>query len=63
MTRERLSEIGWHALSFSLPPCGGGSGRGVAPQRYFPCGTPLPAPLRVADLSHKGRGDKKERLS
>jgi hypothetical protein len=61
MTRERLPQR--RALSYSLPPCGGGLGRGVA-QHWDLCrGTPLPAPLRAADLSHKGRGNKNERPS
>jgi hypothetical protein len=57
MTRERLPH--WRALSCSLPPCGGGLRRGVAPNCDFRRDTPLPSMLRIADLPHKGGGNKK----
>jgi hypothetical protein len=61
MSREHLSaQHRGCAPSCSLPPCGGGSGRGVAPNRDLSCDTPLPSMLRIADLSHKGRGNKNE---
>ena len=43
---------------FSLPPCGGGSGRGVATNCDLRCDTPLPSMLRIADLPRKGGGNK-----
>jgi hypothetical protein len=52
-----LSEVGAR-LSRSLPPCGGGLGRGVA-AAGLPTRTPLLAPLRAADLPRKGGGNKK----
>lgn len=59
MSRERL---GFMQVSFhSLPPCGGGSGRGVAPSSDCQCGTPLPTMLRIVDLPHKGGGNKNGR--
>ena len=57
MTRERLI-LQWPALSFSLPPCGGGLGRGVAAVG-LPMRAPLPSMLRIADLPHKGGGNEK----
>jgi hypothetical protein len=63
MNRERLLVFRRHFLSCSLPPCGGGLGRGVATHRDLRRGTPLPAPLRAADLPQKGGGDNKERPS
>jgi hypothetical protein len=59
MTRGRLI-LRWPALSFSLPPCGGGSGRGVAPNCDFRRDTPLPPMLRIVDLPHKGGANKNE---
>ncbi|MEY9130093.1 hypothetical protein ACVIWV_004014 [Bradyrhizobium diazoefficiens] len=45
----------------SLPLCGGGLGRGVAPHSDHPCGTPLPTMLCIVDLPHKGGGNKNGR--
>jgi hypothetical protein len=56
MTRER-------ALFFSLPPCGGGPGRGVAAPNDLRCCTPLSPMLRIVDLPRKGGSNKKERPS
>jgi hypothetical protein len=56
MTRERL-DVG-RALFFSLPPCGGGPGREVAPPSDLRRITPLPPMLRIVDLPRKGGGDK-----
>jgi hypothetical protein len=61
MSRERLILLRWHALSFSLPPCGGGLGRGVAASPVF---VAYPPTERFAfDLPRKGGGNKRERPS
>jgi hypothetical protein len=58
MNRERLFVLGRHPLSCSLPPCGGGLGRGVAASSVF---VAYPPPERFAfDLPHKGGGNKNE---
>jgi hypothetical protein len=57
LSNEFLSDAGAR-LSRSLPPCGGGLGRGVAAVG-LPTRTPLPAPLRAADLPRKGGGNKR----
>jgi hypothetical protein len=44
-------------LSRSLPPCGGGLGRGVAAVG-LPMRAPLPTPLCGVDLPRKGGGNK-----
>ena len=59
MSRERLHAR--RASFFSLPPCGAGPGRGVASSGLPLWLTPLPAPLRAADLPRKGGGNKQER--
>src|SRR5579872_3033691 len=46
-------------LSRSLPPCGGGLGRGVATVG-LQMRAPLPPMLRIVDLPYKGGGDKRE---
>jgi len=57
MSRERLLVLRWHALSFFLPPSGGGLGRSSVFVAY-------PCPERFAfDLPHKGGGNKNERPS
>jgi hypothetical protein len=59
MSRERLIVLRWHAPFLSLPPCGGGSGRGVSASSVFVAYPPLE---RFAfDLPRKGGGEKKER--
>jgi hypothetical protein len=58
MTRERL-DVG-RALFISLPPCGGGLGRGVATPNDLRCIIPLPPMLRIVDLPRKGGGNKSE---
>jgi hypothetical protein len=45
MTRESLIVFRRHALSCSLPPCGGGLGRGVAASSVF---VAYPPPERCA---------------
>jgi hypothetical protein len=55
MSKERLGAA--RTSFFSLPPCGGGLGRGVATNSHLTRGTPLPASLRDADLPRKGGGD------
>jgi hypothetical protein len=76
MTRERLLLLRRHAFSCSLPPCGGGLGRGVAPHCDLRRDTPLPPMFRrsrrfasaffqtEAALGrldpHKGGGNKNE---
>jgi hypothetical protein len=40
-----LFALRWHALSYSLPPCGGGLGRGVAASSVF---VAYPPPERFA---------------
>jgi hypothetical protein len=56
LSNELLSETGAR-LSRSLPPCGGGLGRGVAPSSVF---VAYPSPERFAfDLPRKGGGDKR----
>jgi hypothetical protein len=47
-------------LSRSLPPCGGGVGRGVASNCDRRRDTHLPPMLRIVDLPHKGGGNKGE---
>jgi hypothetical protein len=55
---SRLFMLRWHALSYSLPPCGRGLGRGVAASSEF---VAYPPPERFAfDLPLKGRGNKNE---
>jgi hypothetical protein len=55
---SRLFMLRWHALSYSLPPCGGGLGRGVAASSVF---VAYPPPERFAfDLPLKGGGNKNE---
>jgi hypothetical protein len=56
MSGERLCAL--CAVSFSLPPCGGGLGRGVATPHGLRRDTPLPPMLRIVDLPRKGGGDK-----
>jgi hypothetical protein len=58
MSRARLLVLRWHALSYSLLRCEGGLGSGVAAFCDLRRDTPLPAPLRAADLARKGAGDK-----
>ena len=61
MSRERLIVFRRQALSCSLPPCGGGLGRGVAASPVF---VAYPPPERFAfDLPLKGGGNKNERPS
>jgi hypothetical protein len=50
--RQRLADF-----SRSLPPCGGGLGRGVA-ATGLPMRAPLPTPLCGVDLPHNGGGNK-----
>jgi hypothetical protein len=75
MIRERLLVSRRHVLSCSLPPCGGGLGRGVAASSVF---VACPPPERFAHsqgfalaffktaaesrlmLPHKGGGNKTE---
>jgi len=45
-------------FSYSLPPCGGGPGWGVAPNSDLGRDTPLPPMLRIVDLPLKGGGNK-----
>jgi hypothetical protein len=52
-----LSEVA--CLLRSLPPCGGGLGRGVPHTQLYPLKTPLPPMLRIVDLPHKGAGNKR----
>jgi hypothetical protein len=59
MSKERLYPP--RSSFFSLPPCGGGLGRGVATNSDLSRGTPLPASLHDADLPHKGGGNKNGR--
>jgi hypothetical protein len=72
---SRLFALRWHALSYSLAPCGGGLGRGVAASSVF---VAYPPPERFAHsqgfalaffkmaagsrllLPHKGEGNKNE---
>jgi hypothetical protein len=55
LSNELLSDAGAR-LSRSLPPCGGGLGRGVAPSSVF---VAYPSPERFAfDLPRKGGGNK-----
>ena len=74
MTRERFLVLRRHVLSCSLPPCGGGLGRGVAASSVF---VAYPPPERFARrqgfalaflktaaesrlvLPHKGGGSEK----
>ncbi len=61
MSRERLIVFRRQALSCSLPPCGGGLGRGGAASPVF---VAYPPPERFAfDLPLKGGGNKNERPS
>jgi hypothetical protein len=58
LASELLSDAGAR-LSRSLPPCGGGLGREVAPSSVF---VAYPSPERFAfDLPRKGGGDKRGR--
>jgi hypothetical protein len=56
MSKERLCHL--RSSLRSLPPCGGGPGRGVAANSQLTWGTPLPTMLCIVDLPRKGGGDR-----